>query len=1411
MADLSGNTPIENVTHVGALTQALENFFESAGVTLTTPSGSTVSTLAGIIAYVYGLQEPVLYDDSTDREADKGNQEDGQVCIQTDTGQRYQLSGGEWNSFGTVLGALAILDTVGSGQIDAEAATNAKLANMAQATIKGRADGAGTGAPVDLTATQARAILNVEDGAEANPSGAEIKAAYEAEDDTNALTDALLAHLNAIEAGAQVNPTNAETKTAYEANSDTNALTDALLAKLNAIEAEATANSSDATLLARANHTGEQAQSTITGLVAALAAKATPSDISAAIAALTKSSVGLGNVDNTSDANKPVSTAQQAALDAKATPANITSAVNTQKGIDAASGHRGRPGEYPDRFTATLTGAGTAGATAPGSSVTTTDGTIRRLTGAAVLGLRERVTSNPDASYKFTFSARRSTDPTDPAGDTVRFGIQCLDEDGVSTGQITDASLDFELAETDNLVSATAIVASDDTPADIDFEWPSGTVSFVPFIQTYGSDGVTDAALIDHKIRSVTSDLEDDSVTADKIADDDLVAIAGIGSDAAGRSFLTLSDPDADKIAFWNDGTGATDWLGLGTGISISSGSLVLATGATTGIYAQYLGGQQLSYFTNASNIASGTIDVARLPAAVFQAPVVSSGDIADLTSLQQDDINEGSDVTTTDGKRWTYSGSGSKTDEASYVLLSDVTPAWSAIADKPVFATVATSGDYDDLSNTPVIGTDVQAFSAILQATTASFTEALEDKIDGIEAGAQVNPTNAETKTAYEANSDTNAYTDAEKALVASATQPGDFGTAAAEDVEDLPVSTAQRERINRHGVDILEDPGDPIVSDDYLYAGARDKDGVPGWAVDKTGYFIAKIEAIERLLPLLYRVLDAAQDPGDPIVSDDYVNGFGRDRDNTPAILIDNAGRAHLFRPGEDSTNDPIVSDDADGYFAYAGGEVWLSYKNAELSFRAAQDTIDYIDIVRLLKDRSDVKDSYHITLAEDVVVGQNADRVLSGVNSVSKPYIVRQDIVSTTYVSDSADKILFVPADGQSNSVGGGADANGLPADERVYITTPPLPNDVFTLNDAYGVQGKSAAGALVAEDITDFKSAVEYFNDATQGETGHTAGGAWLHRALEREGKSAPPIIVRSHGAGGRTLARLMKEPPQEEDEAWNNGMIDLQKSIEIAAKYGKEIWVPAVDFCHGFSDRAAGTDPATYKSQLITHKNNYATDWGALLPGDNGPVEMILDQLMAATDGAGSDIPIMQLEACRENADMHMSHPRYFLPMRDGAHHTHTAQVLAAEYRNRVRKRLYFDGGSWLPNDIDRSGSGVVVDGRFIHIPLTPPSGRLVVDTKTLPPADHLGFEVLVDAVPVTIAHEYVGKTSVTLALPDAPSGDKIRIRYAYEGPGATGRSGAWGNIRDDDSTPSYTFPGTKLWNWLVMINEEVNL
>jgi hypothetical protein len=67
--------------------------------------------------------------------------------------------------------------------------------------------------------------------------------------------------------------TASQIKVAYESNPDTRAFTDALFTKLNGIAAGATVNSSDATLLARANHTGSQAISTVTGLQTALDAK----------------------------------------------------------------------------------------------------------------------------------------------------------------------------------------------------------------------------------------------------------------------------------------------------------------------------------------------------------------------------------------------------------------------------------------------------------------------------------------------------------------------------------------------------------------------------------------------------------------------------------------------------------------------------------------------------------------------------------------------------------------------------------------------------------------------------------------------------------------------------------------------------------------------------------------------------------------------------------------------------------------------------------------------------------------------------------------------------------------------------------------------------------------------------------
>lgn len=58
-------------------------------------------------------------------------------------------------------GDLVVSSSGNTWVVDNNVITNAKLSNMAEGTIKGRASGAGTGNPADLTATQARTLMDL--------------------------------------------------------------------------------------------------------------------------------------------------------------------------------------------------------------------------------------------------------------------------------------------------------------------------------------------------------------------------------------------------------------------------------------------------------------------------------------------------------------------------------------------------------------------------------------------------------------------------------------------------------------------------------------------------------------------------------------------------------------------------------------------------------------------------------------------------------------------------------------------------------------------------------------------------------------------------------------------------------------------------------------------------------------------------------------------------------------------------------------------------------------------------------------------------------------------------------------------------------------------------------------------------
>jgi hypothetical protein len=126
----------------------------------------------------------------------------------------------------------------GATTIADNAVSLSKMANMSTASFIGRSTSS-AGDPEVLSATTARSVLNVEDGATADQTNAEIKTAYEANSDTNEFSDAEQTKLAAIEASATADQTNAQIKTAYEANSDTNEFSDAEQTKLAGVAASA--------------------------------------------------------------------------------------------------------------------------------------------------------------------------------------------------------------------------------------------------------------------------------------------------------------------------------------------------------------------------------------------------------------------------------------------------------------------------------------------------------------------------------------------------------------------------------------------------------------------------------------------------------------------------------------------------------------------------------------------------------------------------------------------------------------------------------------------------------------------------------------------------------------------------------------------------------------------------------------------------------------------------------------------------------------------------------------------------------------------------------------------------------------------------------------------------------------------
>jgi mannose/fructose-specific phosphotransferase system component IIA len=231
-----------------------------------------------------------------------------------------------------------------------DAVTYSKIQNVsATDRLLGR-DTAGAGIIEEITPSAIRTMINVEDGATADQTDAEIRAAVDAAADSNVFRDADHIKLDGITASANnyTHPTNhaisvvAGLQAALDAKvDDSRVLTDVpsgavftdtvythptnhAISVVAGLQAALDAKVDDSRVLTDVpsgavftdtvyTHPTNHAISVVTGLQAALDAKADDTDIS--------------NIDNTSDLSKPVSTATQTALNAKVDDAQVLTDV----------------------------------------------------------------------------------------------------------------------------------------------------------------------------------------------------------------------------------------------------------------------------------------------------------------------------------------------------------------------------------------------------------------------------------------------------------------------------------------------------------------------------------------------------------------------------------------------------------------------------------------------------------------------------------------------------------------------------------------------------------------------------------------------------------------------------------------------------------------------------------------------------------------------------------------------------------------------------------------------------------------------------------------------------------------------------------------------------------------------------
>ncbi|PZU43943.1 MAG: hypothetical protein DI566_13570 [Microbacterium sp.] len=453
--------------------------------------------------------------------------------------------------------------------------------------------------------------------------------------------------------------------------------------------------------------------------------------------------------------------------------------------------------------------------------------------------------------------------------------------------------------------------------------------------------------------------------------------------------------------------------------------------------------------------------------------------------------------------------------------------------------------------------------------------------------------------------------------------------------------------------------------------------------------------------------------------------------------------------------------------------------------------------LEIRRLSRPEVSFANGNEVMTQANVVAGQSCDLKVVERGGVTRAYLQRTDIVSTTFVmqTKATARIGYYAGAGQSLGVGGGADDEG----GVLWNALPPAPgNCLMFLGGSRGVEG----GAIPAGSLADFAPLYEQIDNPAAPEKGETQGSgalSWAYRMAQLERAALPVSVFRCHGKGGQTIQQLVKGT-----NPYARGLTELQAAVAVAAKYGKQIRCNTIFWTQGENNRL-DTTQADYLAALLQLHADYGADWGAILPSDNGTIHMVLDQLCSSIASYAGPVALAQLQAARETTTIHLSTPKYIFEMVDFVHLKAKEYALLGEYNMRCA-RVVESGGTWAPLwPIAFSRSG-----RIIRITFSQPGGKLEWNTRDVPAAPNYGFRYTDDGGVVDIASVAISAANVVTIALDGDPGANPAISYAYEGGVAiTGRAKDWGNLISPSSDPSFQRPGRYLDHWCVCFKENL--